>query len=269
MNKRNLVSFVTVNKNNADGLSKTLQSFGNLLNLITDRDYQINLIIQDSCSTDNSRHRFNQLNINFTSFYSELDSSIYHGMILGADKANSDFISFMNAGDIINGHGFQAMLDCIYSDLKSGTNSSCYYGCSSWQISLKDKRRRFNPNTIYIWPQLGIMPNHQAMVVATRLCIETSFDYKNYPVAADLDHKIKLAKQSEWKHVNATVCISEADGVSQQMRSLTQLVKRSKEIGKIVSANYSFAHGVTIGIMFFSWNLRKLLPNPLRRKTRP
>jgi hypothetical protein len=168
----------------------------------------------------------------------------------------------MNSGDLIHASGFITLLDRIYADMSSANNFSCYYGSSSWHASQIKKRRKFNPNTTYMWPQLGIMPNHQAIVVAKQLCKDTSFDYKGYPIAADLDHKIKLAKHSEWQQINATVCISEADGVSQKMRSLKHLTRRSLEVSRIVTANYSIAHGVVVFALFFIWNFRKLLPTP-------
>lgn len=88
-----LLTVITVNLNNAEGLRKTLESITSQ----TSDDYR--QIIIDGASTDKSieiLQKFSHYNI---SLISEPDSGIYEAMNKGILKATGDYLLFLNSGD--------------------------------------------------------------------------------------------------------------------------------------------------------------------------
>lgn len=97
-----ILSIITINRNNADGLRKTIESV--LSQDVSDKT-QIEYIIIDGASTDNSvdviksfeNNQSNKLQI--TKWISEPDSGIYNAMNKGIKMATGELIGIMNSGD--------------------------------------------------------------------------------------------------------------------------------------------------------------------------
>lgn len=94
------VTIITTCYNAGAGLKKTIESV--LSQTFTDFEY----IIQDGNSSDDSvalaksyEEAFKLKGINYL-VYSEADTGIYDGMNKGVEKANGEYINFMNADDI-------------------------------------------------------------------------------------------------------------------------------------------------------------------------
>ena len=95
------LSIITINRNNAEGLRKTMESVLSQ----TCRDFEY--IIVDGASTDGSvavikeltRERVNELK-NFT-WISEPDTGIYNAMNKGIKKAKGEYLLFLNSGDFL------------------------------------------------------------------------------------------------------------------------------------------------------------------------
>ena len=92
------LSIITINRNNAEGLKKTLDSVASQ----TCRDFEH--IIIDGASTDSSvdiikEYIASPAGKNVSYWVSEPDSGIYNAMNKGIRKANGDFIEILNSGD--------------------------------------------------------------------------------------------------------------------------------------------------------------------------
>lgn len=94
-----LLSIITVNRNNAAGLRKTMESVFNL----TFKDYEY--IIIDGASTDDSVDVIKEFLKNpkyankITYWCSEPDKGIYNAMNKGLEHANGILVNMMNSGD--------------------------------------------------------------------------------------------------------------------------------------------------------------------------
>ena len=92
------LSIITINRNNAEGLKKTLESVASQ----TCRDFEH--IIIDGASTDGSvdvikDYVASPSGKNVSYWISEPDSGIYNAMNKGIKKASGDYISLLNSGD--------------------------------------------------------------------------------------------------------------------------------------------------------------------------
>ena len=122
-----LLSIVTINRNNAAGLEKTLQSIASQ----TFKEFEY--IIIDGASTDDSvevimkyKSRFNHLK-----WVSEPDNGIYNAMNKGIRMASGEYIQILNSGDCLAAKDVtERMLDALakegYPNIIYGNMIKCF-----------------------------------------------------------------------------------------------------------------------------------------------
>lgn len=113
------LSIITINYNNASGLEKTIKSIIPILGA------DIEYIVIDGASTDNSRDIIKQYSANITYWTSEPDEGIFDAMNKGTNKAKGEYLLYINSGDIVNENvDIQRILDnlnnhdIIYYDIR-------------------------------------------------------------------------------------------------------------------------------------------------------
>ena len=159
-----LITIITVVFNGEEGLEKTILS-------VINQSYQnIEYIIIDGGSSDNTLNIIRKYESSIDYWLSEKDSGIYDAMNKGLDLASGGWINFMNSGDFIVGDVF-----------KNFNNSPCFlpvYGKNFFgnfrKIKIKDYRIA--------------LPNcHQGIIFEKS---ELRHDL-NYKLAADYDYYIR------------------------------------------------------------------------------
>lgn len=90
-----LLSVITINFNNADGLKKTLESVVNQ----TWKDFEY--LVIDGGSTDGGQKLIEQYNDKIDYSVSEKDKGIYNAMNKGILKAKGKYLLFINSGDCL------------------------------------------------------------------------------------------------------------------------------------------------------------------------
>lgn len=88
-------SIITVNRNNSEGLEKTINS------VINQNCNDFEFIIIDGASSDNSVEIIKQHIKNINYWVSEKDTGIYNAMNKGIQVANGDYCLFLNSGDYL------------------------------------------------------------------------------------------------------------------------------------------------------------------------
>jgi len=89
------LSIITINRNNAVGLRKTIESV--VSQTFTDFEY----IVIDGASTDESVNIIEEYAHKIDYWVSEPDKGIYNAMNKGICMANGDYIQILNSGDIL------------------------------------------------------------------------------------------------------------------------------------------------------------------------
>lgn len=104
-------SIITVNKNNARGLEKTIKS-------VIDQTFnKYEFIIIDGNSDDNSVEIIKKYEDKISYWISENDSGKYNAMNKGIKVAEGDYCLFLNSGDYLYNNGIlEEIYNCKYQE---------------------------------------------------------------------------------------------------------------------------------------------------------
>lgn len=131
-----LLSIITINYNNANGLKKTVKSVVNqTLNVF---EY----IIVDGSSDDGSVEIIESLKIEDLSYIIEPDSGIYNAMNKGITKASGEYLLFLNSGDVFLNK------DSLDSVIKYLDGNNSFVGCNLVLDYPDHKEERIHPENI-------------------------------------------------------------------------------------------------------------------------
>lgn len=131
-----ILSIITINRNNAEGLQKTMQSV--VGQSVSDFEY----IVVDGASTDTSVDVIKQFSEKRPiKWVSEPDSGIYNGMNKGIKMASGDYIMILNSGDYLAG---TQVIEQMNKAIAEANFPSIFYG-----------------NIIKIWPDGKTLIDHQ------------------------------------------------------------------------------------------------------------
>ena len=116
------LSVVTINRNNASGLRKTIESVVNQ----TFHDFEY--IVIDGASDDGSVDVIKEFADKITYWVSEPDGGIYSAMNKGVRKAQGEYVQFLNSGDfLVDGHVYERFFTGdIYADVAYGNRINLY-----------------------------------------------------------------------------------------------------------------------------------------------
>lgn len=220
------ISIITVVYNAGRFLESTLKSVKN-------QSYpNIEYIVIDGGSTDNTLDLIDKYNSLITKCISEPDEGLYSAMNKGLKLATGTHLMFLNAGDIFNND------DVLSTIFKSAENlSDIYYGETIIinQEGVELGMRRLKAPEKLTWKSLkdGMLVCHQSFIVKRELCDEYNLKYK---IAADFDwmlNCLKKAKSIENTHMVVSKFMD--GGINKQ-----NISKALFERFKIMIKNYNF-----------------------------
>lgn len=169
-----MLSVITINFNNAQGLKKTINS------LLPFRESSFEWIFIDGGSTDHSLELANTFAKKDDVLISEVDSGIYNAMNKGIACAKGDQVLFLNSGDEL--HPDIQSIDDLGLDLADDIH---LFG---FQIRSKNRMPRNNAWRIWSMPT-----SHQAIIYASRILQKFPFN-ESYRYASDYEHYLRINK---------------------------------------------------------------------------
>lgn len=115
------LSIITINRNNASGLEKTMQS------VATQTFKEFEYLVIDGASTDNSVEvvKAHVADFDRLQWVSEPDSGIYNAMNKGIRMASGDYVQILNSGDCL---AADDVLERMLAELERTGNPSILYG---------------------------------------------------------------------------------------------------------------------------------------------
>ncbi|MEW5676300.1 glycosyltransferase family 2 protein [Flavobacterium enshiense] len=194
------LSVITINYNDAAGLEATI------LSVVSQTYPEIEFIIIDGYSTDESREVIRKYQSDLTYWVSEKDTGIYNAMNKGINAATGDYLLFLNSGDVFNGNtaledfvthpDFEG--DIIYGDYKFEKGGKVYPDHLTplffMRTSLPHQSTLFHKN---VFEKMGM------------------YDEK-YRIVSDRAFYIKcfLSNQFIFRHINYALSVFDLSGVS-------------------------------------------------------
>lgn len=168
-----MLSIVTINRNNVEGLRKTIES------LRSQSSQQFQWVFIDGASTDASVALGAKFARSQDVCISESDLGIYNAMNKGILHANKDFILFLNSGDIfLDAKAITSIEDSISKD----------WDLVLFGFSVRNRTRMPKP----IWSRFWSLPtSHQAIVYKRSLLLKNFF-FESYQFAADFEHFLRI-----------------------------------------------------------------------------
>ncbi len=187
MAKTPLLSIITVNLNNLEGLKRTVES------VLSQTWNDFEFIIIDGGSVDGSKAFIQTLDGKVDYWVSEEDKGVFNAMNKGILKSKGDYILFLNSGDSL--HTSNTMKIVVQ---KMATNSDIYYGdiqrlYENGETNIKkfDSKLDFS---FFIKSSLS----HQASFIKRNLFYEVFFYNENYQISAD------------WEFFACSICLHNA-----------------------------------------------------------
>ena len=219
MNTARKYSIVIVTLNNAEGLSRTLQSVRQL------HYASIETIVVNGGSDADTKELLSANHDIITLAISEADTGIYNAMNKGIRHVTGDYTVFMNAGDIFAHNGVLSLVSYYDGDIILGGET--YGGVV----------RMVKP-TMSLYDILSIGINHQAVYYRSDLLKKYPFD-ESYRLIADLKSVIEpLAKESaSVSCITEILAICEGGGLSKK-RWRDTLTERQRIIDEVIAPLY-------------------------------
>lgn len=198
--KRPLLSIVTINFNNLEGLKKTVSSV--VSQTFTDFEY----LIIDGNSVDGSVLFLETLNRPEIYWQSEPDTGIYNAMNKGIAKAKGKFLLFLNSGDALNG---EAALQEFISHEEF--NGDIIYGDYQFNKGHKKYPNKLSP-AYFVKTSLP----HQSTLFSSRIFEQMGGYDETYRMGADRAFYIKcyLSGKYTFKHVPYFLTLFDLSGIS-------------------------------------------------------
>lgn len=198
-------SIITINYNDKNGLSRTIESVNSLI----DADYEY--IIIDGGSTDGSVDVIKQHSEIISYWISEKDNGIYHAMNKGIAQSQGDYLIFMNSGDCFHSSDVLWKVAEYQEDIICG---KMLKGCSN-QPSGHNK-----PTITLVDLMRGSLP-HQAMFIKRELLVKHPYD-ENYKILSDWKFCIEaiVFDNCSFRNINTIVADYDTSGISTNSNGL-------------------------------------------------
>lgn len=223
-----LLSIITINYNNCDGLRKTIDS------VVTQTFKDFEWIVIDGGSTDGSKELIEQYAGSMAYWVSERDRGIYNAMNKGIAQAKGDYLLFLNSGDWLYNstslerslaHEFDA--DVMYGDCMY------YYG------STEGLRRCPSPLTFEFLYRSSL--SHCACFIRREPLSNVGYN-EEYRIVSDLEFWIQLALQNgTFSRLDEVVSVFDTTGISSTNHELDKAERKqmfSRYVPEMIAADY-------------------------------
>lgn len=199
-----LISIITINFNDLQGLKKTMTS-------VLGQTYTgIEYIVIDGGSTDGSKEYLETHQDSLSYWVSEPDKGIYNAMNKGIDQATGDYLLFLNSGDSFNNN---EVLDRFveYKPIED-----IVYGDSVFIYQNKESKLKKMPSYLEGMTVFYRTLNHQAVFHNKRIFDKGKRYNETYKMLADwvLYNEVILFDGGSYRHIDMVIVNYDANGFS-------------------------------------------------------
>jgi glycosyltransferase involved in cell wall biosynthesis len=194
-----VISIITINKNNRQGLLNTLQS------VIGQNFEDYELIVIDGASTDGSKEIIASFSSKINYWVSEKDAGVYQAMNKGIEIAKGKYCLFLNSGDTLNDVNSLSYLS------KTENDEDVIFGNIE-----QDGTTVIFPDIITLYNlRWGTLP-HPGTLIKRHLFNLIGRYNEQYKIASDWEFWLKalIIKDCSYRHIDCTIAKVEQAGIS-------------------------------------------------------
>jgi glycosyltransferase involved in cell wall biosynthesis len=201
------LSIITINKDNAVGLEKTIQS----VIAQTFRDYEY--IVIDGASDDGGIEVIKKYADKITYWMSESDTGIYNAMNKGIKAAYGDFCLFLNSADcLIN----EKTLQNVFDEIARLDEADIYYSdCVLSNNVVKKSSKYITLSGLILICDI----NHQNTLIRRTLFLQHGLYNEKLTITADREFwlKEKWMYNSKFTYIKTNISIYDKNGISSKV----------------------------------------------------
>jgi len=198
------LSIITINRNNAAGLEKTIQS------VVCQTYPDFEFIIIDGASDDASVEIIRKYKDKIHFWVSEPDAGIYNAMNKGIRKAKGEYCLFLNSGDwLLNPDSISTAFDII----KNLDHADIYYGdCLHSDSTISEMPERLSIDHFYTQKALS----HPNTFISRSLFNSHEFYNENFKTVSDSIFFVKefWFYRSRFVHIKTIISVYTLGGIS-------------------------------------------------------
>ncbi|WP_426430857.1 glycosyltransferase family 2 protein [Winogradskyella sp. HB-48] len=217
-----LLSIITINYNNADGLKKTMDS-------VRDQTWQdFEHVVIDGNSTDNSLDIIKSYTYKNLNWISDSDTGIYNAMNKGIDRANGKYLLFLNSGDILENKETLSKVLNFFTSEKSIMSGNVIFKKENSQ------RLRQHPEKMTFSYLVGNAISHPSTFIKRDL-FETYGKYdENLKIVSDWAFFLKVLglNNESYIRIPETISVFDATGISSVKENLDLVNKERTQVLK-------------------------------------
>jgi glycosyltransferase involved in cell wall biosynthesis len=230
------ISIITINRNNKDGLRKTMQS-------VLDQDFDdFEYIVVDGASDDGSLDVIQEFEPQFAQkgkvpfqYESKPDRGIFHAMNKGIVKANGEYLLFLNSGDYLVAPTVLtsfAQKD-IVEDFVSGNIKVCVDG--------REQIRKSPQNVNFLFFHNNSLP-HQATFIKKEVFATYGMYNEENKVKSDWENSLRslIIGDATYRHIEQTISYYDVSGVSSQDAFLELKKQEQKRVYLSIMPDYVY-----------------------------
>lgn len=224
------VSIITPCYNSSDSIEDCLSS-------ILNQNYEeLEHVIIDGKSTDNTINIINSFNDVSRILVSEKDSGIYEAINKGINLSNGKIIGILHSDDRL---GSKKIISEIVEIFNSNSNIQILYGNLLYtnynfsRIIRTWKSKKYKKNLL----SYGWMPPHPTVYVRKEIFQEIGYYNKGYKISGDYDFLIRLFKKygKQSYYLNSDLYYMRIGGVSNN--KISNIIRKMNEDYKIIKNN--------------------------------
>jgi glycosyltransferase involved in cell wall biosynthesis len=220
-----ILSIITINFNNNDGLEKTINS------VINQSFIEYELIIIDGGSSDGSSKLLTKYSDKIAYAISEPDDGIYYAQNKGIAVAKGEYCLFLNSGDYLKENDVLQKVFCV-------TRSEELLACNmefDYDRKLISKEQPVNLNFFYM---MDTSLFHPATFIKRNLFEKYGLYNTDYTIAADYDFFLKctMVQNVTYKQMPIILSVFDTNGISS---NIAHIEKHKHERLKIQKSYFS------------------------------
>lgn len=214
------LSIITINRNNAEGLKKTIESV--VFQTFNDLEY----IIIDGASTDDSINIIKQYEDRITYWLSEPDTGVYQAMNKGILNASGQYLLFLNSGDfLVDNTVLERVFEGnIYADILCAKCNVSDKGKVVWTSNPPEQI------SLYFLYKVGLA--HQSTFVKKTLFEKYGLYREDFRYNSDIEfwYRTIIYNDVTTQRIDVVTTDYNLDGISAHDKYTTQYLKEKDEI---------------------------------------